>query len=64
MNRLNEIMKHYDIADVIIMTEQMKRFIGSEVVDKIVEYKITRQLIRIEEERKNTDGSERVFEEI
>lgn len=54
-----------EIADVIITAEQMKRFIGSEAVEKVIENKITRQINRIEEERRNADdGSERVFEEI
>lgn len=54
-----------EVADVIITAEQMKRFIGAEAVELVIENKINRQLKRIEEERRNTDdGSEGVFEKV
>lgn len=39
-----------EVADVIITAEQMKRFIGAEAVELIIESKINRQLKRIGEE--------------
>lgn len=54
-----------EVTDVIITAEQMKRFIGAEAVELVIENKINRQLKRIEEERRNTDdGSEGVFEKV
>lgn len=54
-----------EVADVLIMGEQMKRFIGAEAVELVIENKINRQLKRIEEERRNTDdGSKGISEEI
>ena len=39
-----------EIADVLIMAEQMRYFIGEYAVDKIINAKLHRQLQRIEEE--------------
>lgn len=36
-----------EIADVLIMAEQMRQYIGAETVDKIINAKLQRQLDRI-----------------
>lgn len=36
-----------EIADVLIMAEQMRQYIGAETVDKIINAKLQRQLNRI-----------------
>lgn len=41
-----------EVADVLIMAEQMRYFIGKDTVDKIINAKLTRQLQRIKEEDK------------
>lgn len=42
-----------EIADVIIMAEQMRLYLGSEKVDKEIGRKLDRQLQRIKEEVEN-----------
>ena len=37
-----------EVADVLIMAEQMRRYIGKKTVDRIISEKLTRQLQRIE----------------
>lgn len=36
-----------EVADVLIMAEQMRQYIGAETVDKIINAKLQRQLNRI-----------------
>lgn len=36
-----------EVADVLIMAEQMRQYIGTETVDKIINAKLQRQLNRI-----------------
>lgn len=36
-----------EVADVLIMAEQMRKYIGAETVDKIINAKLQRQLNRI-----------------
>jgi hypothetical protein len=40
-----------EVADVLIMAQQMRFFLGAEKVDKMIEYKLDRQLERIREEK-------------
>lgn len=40
-----------EVADVLIMAQQMRFFLGSERVDKEIEFKLDRQLERIREEK-------------
>lgn len=40
-----------EVADVLIMAQQMRFFLGAERVDKEIEFKVERQLKRIEEEK-------------
>ena len=42
-----------EVADVLIMAEQMRYFIGKDTVDKIINAKLNRQLQRIKEEENN-----------
>lgn len=39
-----------EIADLLIVAAQMYMFLGDKGIDKIIDYKITRQIERIEEE--------------
>lgn len=39
-----------EVADVLIMAEQMRYFIGKDTVDKIINAKLNRQIQRIKEE--------------
>ena len=39
-----------EVADVIIMAQQMRFFLGENKVDKEIEFKLNRQLERIKEE--------------
>lgn len=41
-----------EIADVLIMAKQMRILMGADEIDKIIDYKLNRQLSRIEEEGK------------
>lgn len=41
-----------EVADVIIMAQQMRFFLGADKVDKQIEFKLNRQLERIKEELK------------
>jgi len=43
-----------EVADVLIMAEQMRQYIGTETVDKIINAKLQRQLNRIMAERMTT----------
>lgn len=47
-----DAFKHFceEVADVCIMAAQMRLFLGSEKIDKIVDAKLKRQLGRIEDE--------------
>lgn len=42
-----------EVADVLIMAEQMRYFIGKDTVDKIINAKLNRQIQRIREEENN-----------
>ena len=39
-----------EVADVLIMAEQMRQFIGEKEIDKIIDAKLHRQIERIKEE--------------
>lgn len=40
-----------EVADVIIMAEQMKRYIGTDCINKVITRKLERQLERIRKEQ-------------
>lgn len=40
-----------EVADVLIMAEQMRRYVGADKVDEIISEKLDRQIKRIEVER-------------
>lgn len=46
-----------EIADVIVMSEQMKKFFGSMRISGIIDEKINRQIERIEEAKKYGENS-------
>ena len=48
--KMNDLLS--EVADVLIMAQQMRIFLGAERVDKEIERKLDRQLKRIEEEQK------------
>ena len=39
-----------EVADVLIMAEQMRQYIGAKDIDKIIDTKLRRQIERIKEE--------------
>ncbi|CDE30483.1 putative uncharacterized protein [Ruminococcus sp. CAG:403] len=45
-----------ETADLLIMMEQMRVYLGCESVDKVVDYKLDREIKRIEEAEENATG--------
>lgn len=43
-------MKYYSVENVLIMAEQMRQFIGTAEIDRIIDAKLHRQIERIKEE--------------